>query len=760
MLSSDKTIKLNSDTVNILSEAGDGFVYLRNGEKIPAAYSWKDADVSAEEAISWMNRGNNIGLKTGKIFVIDIDVEEKEEALKVIALLSLPPTWMVNTPRGGLHLYYSTKNDIGNSAKKLHDKVDTRGKGGYVLIPGCTIGNKVYTWDTEFNPSTMSMTELPSNIISKLAKESALERPVVNSKAPLVKYDGEMHPYFKKAYNEIIKDISECGEGSRNDTLYKGSIRLGELIHLTKDEENTRMSIISAGISAGLNMIEAEKTVESGFNKGKENPKEIEIKNNNTNNTINNTNNTITSFTIGSHLVKDLKIGLVFWKGVFWKWDNGYSEFLDHDLKVYVNNFFSEHPEYQKYYSREKNNVIDRMKSLLYLEDNIDDGTWLSTKTQEHCIAFSNRLLSIDKYLAGEIVLYNNTPDYFSLHAPIEYEFNPNMKDIPIFNNFLNKILPNKGLQNAFQELLGSLLTKDYVTQRMYFFFGPAHTGKSTILNLIGLLMGKKNTSNVGIEAFSTQFGLAPTVGKRVNICPELNDSSIALENKLKSYTGSDTITIDKKYKEPLSIKPTAKLIFGCNDITKFRDRSNGIYRRMVVLPMNVVIEEADKDYSILDKLANELPGVMNWALDGLRKLHNNGYNISETIDMKAIVEEHKRESNPTKIFIDDFCEVDTNERGAICKDVYDSYKLWAKENGYRVLSDGSFGKEISRILGVKKIRISENNNKKWVYQNVKVSSDFRVGYTEDLSPERFKNSFNPDNRVRIIKNTTQQKEI
>ena len=139
---------------------------IRTGQKIPyAGFKWKDLSSNDPKHIyQWVDLypDCNWAVDCGKsnIFVVDVDVE----GLKSLQHTNQPPPrFSVNTPSGGFHIYY--KGDAPNSTSKIAPGIDTRGRGGYVLIPGSVNGlGTPYTWVNKNTPA-----DIPPWIVSKIS---------------------------------------------------------------------------------------------------------------------------------------------------------------------------------------------------------------------------------------------------------------------------------------------------------------------------------------------------------------------------------------------------------------------------------------------------------------------------------------------------------------------------------------------------------------------------------------------------------------
>jgi putative DNA primase/helicase len=127
-----------------------------------------------------------------------------------------------------------------------------------------------------------------------------------------------------------------------------------------------------------------------------------------------------------------------------------------------------------------------------------------------------------------------------------------------------------------------------------------------------------------------------------------------------------------------------------------YGDRSEGFYRRLVIIPFTKAIPENKRDPDIRSKLAKERDGILMWALEGLRRLIRNEYRFSETETTKAEIERYRVESNSALQFFQECCKLDGNNWKART-DVFDAYKRFCQDNCLRPMSQTSFNKDIER---------------------------------------------------------------
>ena len=162
----------------------------------------------------------------------------------------------------------------------------------------------------------------------------------------------------------------------------------------------------------------------------------------------------------------------------------------------------------------------------------------------------------------------------------------------------------------------------------------------------------------------------------------------------------------DRKGIGGIDAKPTARVAVATNGLPAIADRSKGMWRRIILLPFRVTIPAAEQDRELGRKLKTELPGILTWAFDGRRRLHQQGrFTASGVSD--AAVEEYRAESNTAAEFLREQYHFDGETQMPVdC--VYQGYRVWAKENGHVALNHAQFGKEVVKVYPMlKRVRPS-----------------------------------------------------
>lgn len=312
-------------------------------------------------------------------------------------------------------------------------------------------------------------------------------------------------------------------------------------------------------------------------------------------------------------------------------------------------------------------------------------------------VPVANGLLDIEKFLAGatrQEYLLPHTPRYFSFYClpPALDE----SADCPKYMAFLKRVFANdQGMIRLAAQTMGYLLTPDTSQQKFFIAHGSGSNGKSVWLASLEALLGPDAISHVPLERFDDRFALSGTRNKLANIVAEVSEVDRVAEGVIKQFVGGDRMQFERKFREPYVAQPTARLVFSCNTMPRFSDRTGGMKRRLIVLPFSVVIPEHEKNLDMVkpEYWADELSGILNFALAGLYDLRQQRrFIVPEAAEQVA--ESHWLDCNPARRFLLENCKA--NPQDEIPKaELYKAYREYAAENGQHPLSEPQFAKEV-----------------------------------------------------------------
>lgn len=299
-------------------------------------------------------------------------------------------------------------------------------------------------------------------------------------------------------------------------------------------------------------------------------------------------------------------------------------------------------------------------------------------------------------YNVLERTLTAHTPDFYST-VQIQAAYDPSAQ-CPAFFAYLHDALNEPEIQ-LMQEILGYFLVPLNKAQKSFVLVGAPNAGKSTILSVVqDILLGRENVSNIPWQGLGDRFNKAELFGKLANIFADLPTKAIEDNGFFKAATGEDYITAERKNKDPFSFRPYARFLFSCNEIPRnYGDRSDGFYRRLIIIRFDHSVPKAKRDPNLPEKLAAERDGILMWALAGLHRLIEQNYQFTETEATEEELRRYRIESNSALLFVEECCVVDS-DAGSVREEVFDRYRDYCSRNGLRAMSQTNFNKDVESI--------------------------------------------------------------
>ena len=405
-----------------------------------------------------------------------------------------------------------------------------------------------------------------------------------------------------------------------------------------------------------------------------------------------------------------------FWQDQWWVWDGRrYAVLPATDQRALVTESIKwifdsdrariaqatgEEPEFRGQVTRGLvSNVLQALQSLTLVPAWVEQPSWLGSTPSPagDFIAMTNGLIDVDALLTGNPnLLRPHSADWFS-PVCLDYPYDPHAI-CPGWLKLLGEALEQDADRiSLVQEWFGYCLIHDTSLQKFMVIVGDGANGKTVVILVLVALLGKDNVSHVALEQFEQRFHLASTLGRLANVATEIGEIDRAAEGALKAYVSGDPMFFDRKHLSGVQARPTARLLFTTNNLPQFKDRSSGVWRRMIVLPFRVVIPPEKQDPHLVDKLRLELPGIFNWAVAGLRRLRQQGH-FTEAVVCREALEVYRIEANPARAFLLE-CVVAKKGDSIVCAKLYVSYGIWCKDRGFQVLNAAQLGHEVRRAF-------------------------------------------------------------
>lgn len=300
--------------------------------------------------------------------------------------------------------------------------------------------------------------------------------------------------------------------------------------------------------------------------------------------------------------------------------------------------------------------------------------------------------LDADPFLLGcmngildlrECKLLSYSPDRL-LTKQIPVAFDP-LAQCPTWLAFLDTITGgNKRLQGFLQRAIGYSLTGDTREQVLFFMHGIGANGKSTFINTIKTLLGDyaKQTPTETLmrkDSSGVSNDLAALKGARLIAAVETDEGQRLAESLIKQITGGDMISARFLYTEFFEFMPSFKVWLAGNHKPAIRGTDHGIWRRVRLIPFEVIIPEEKRDRQLPEKLKAELPGILEWAVQGCYEWQAGGLGTPPEVMMAT--ESYRLESDIIALFLEEYCVVKPGIRVGNAE-LYKAYREWCEEAG------------------------------------------------------------------------------
>ncbi|MEL6345616.1 MAG: phage/plasmid primase, P4 family [Myxococcota bacterium] len=262
--------------------------------------------------------------------------------------------------------------------------------------------------------------------------------------------------------------------------------------------------------------------------------------------------------------------------------------------------------------------------------------------------------------------------------------YNPRAR-APTWERFLDQVMDgDREMVRFLQRALGYTITGRATEQVLFILYGEGSNGKGTMIETVRELLGDYARSTPATMLMEQRFegipnDVARLVGARMVTASETDKNKRLAEGKVKQLTGGDTLAARFMHKEYFEFKPQFSLWLLTNNKPVIRGTDYAIWRRLRLVPFNIIFKDEDKDPDLPDKLRAERPGILRWLVEGCLEWQRQGLNEPEQV--KAATREYQTESDQVGRFLDDRCELDPVARCPSAV-VYAEYKRWCEKNG------------------------------------------------------------------------------
>lgn len=344
-------------------------------------------------------------------------------------------------------------------------------------------------------------------------------------------------------------------------------------------------------------------------------------------------------------------------------------------------------------------------KRPCWIKDDEHAGNWM---------AFSNGL-AVNVWRYAELLSEGKQPkqqdytrpvscDLFS-HDFVPYKWDPDVYPEK-FIAYLERIQPDPASLDAIRQLLGILMADTAKYETFWQLYGKGANGKTVLLDIIMGLLGKQSVSFVPIESLGpmVRFQTFPLEYSKANICGEMatdiGRANLAhMEGTFKDVVSGGAITIERKGVDKYEARCRSRFVISGNSLPVFIDRSEAIWRRLRIIPFPVEIPLAERDSDLAEKICkDELPGIAAWALEGLSEVIKLGH-VPDCPAGEEMKGGHRLTCDHEREFLEECYEEAPQGNRVNAQSLYEEYRGWIDDNGYRCLGRAKFYARVSDIF-------------------------------------------------------------
>lgn len=336
----------------------------------------------------------------------------------------------------------------------------------------------------------------------------------------------------------------------------------------------------------------------------------------------------------------------------------------------------------------------------------------------------SLKLLEVDNSI---IVLNNGVLDVeanklhkfhrrFKQVTKMDFDYNPEEYPFLWKETFLDRVLPDEGMQNVLQEFMGAIFIdrQKVKIEKMLILKGSGSNGKSVVFETLKGLLGEENIKTIPLAELigggERKQNIASINGKRLNYCSEIQTQEFGRNvDALKALISGEPFEVRLVYINNFTARNIPLLMANANRMPYIKDWSHGLSRRIIILPFDVVLEEREQNKRLSAELRKEYPGILNWILAGRQRLIANGYNFSVSQKLMDAVTEYQAESSTVLQFMKwkdynrTLLDVEREPRWLESQKLWFSYVKWCEQNRLPPESMKRFSLVLSEAGFVKK---------------------------------------------------------
>lgn len=643
------------------AESGWAVFPLKPGSKLPATSNgFKDATRDRNRIAAMFNGSTNVGAVPPEgTVVLDVDGPDAHKRLAELGY-ELPETAHQETPHGD-HYVYRAPVKLRQTAGEICEGVDTRVAGrGYIVVAPSKVDGKSYTWTTP--PLNGNISPAPQWLIDATIERPAPPRRERDTTGPIGKFNSrhtcqeilERNGYERDArrcYAPVVARYRRPGSTSglagvavfddgtcyshHADALNDGHSHDAFDVYRLLEHDGDLQRALTAAAPAAPDPVQADSV---------DDRQSVQVTSSGTD---------LANARLLCELHGDKLRHVVPWKK-WLTWD-GARWALDTTGEAW----------------RCAKSVADALADPNAKPTKVE--SWSGIKAMMELAATEPEVAVSPDQLDADPHLFNVTNGTLDLrtgglrsHNPADLltkvagtKYDPDAS-APVFVKFLEEIHPDPDMRLFLARMFGHALLGKVIEHVLTIQHGVGANGKSTLSEAVCTAFGdyaKPVDPGLLIDRGEVHpTGVASLFGLRLALTHELDSGRRLAEATVKRLTGGDRIAARRMREDFWEFDPSHSIVMHTNHRPVVKGTDEGIWRRLRLVPFDVVIPEEERDTSLPEKLAEELPGILAWIVDGYSMWAEKG--LAEPKAVVDATDKYRKESDDLGAFIDEQCVV------------------------------------------------------------------------------------------------------
>jgi putative DNA primase/helicase len=297
--------------------------------------------------------------------------------------------------------------------------------------------------------------------------------------------------------------------------------------------------------------------------------------------------------------------------------------------------------------------------------------------------------------LRNGVIVEDNVVDFDCGFTPfyLDVSYDPTAYDKNV-DEFINFVCCNrKDMRIVLEEILGHIILVNKFPHKIFFLTGSGANGKSTFVEMITKWTGELS-SHVDIANFDDGTSLASLIGKVVNVADDVDAIYLEKSKNLKTMASGNTVGARAIYSQPITLKNTATLIFTANEPPVFKDKSDGIGRRLVIIPFENKVKTRIYNLDELLSTDNAKSYLLNLALAGVKRIYDNKLEMSTSETIEQATKQYYLDNDSVMAYLNDYPAIDNNPVAT----VYEAYEEYCEDANLKAVSRSKFTRRLSSM--------------------------------------------------------------